>query len=61
MGSITNSFGLNSAANVMPMIAGVEITTDEAGRFNLNACIGLVGLEITSAQTSGCVPNKLRS
>ena len=37
MGSITNSFGMNSAANAMPMIAGVEITTDEAGRFNLNA------------------------
>ena len=37
MGSITNSHGMNSAANAMPMIAGVEITTDEAGRFNLNA------------------------
>lgn len=37
MGSINNSYGLNSAANAMPMIAGVEITTDEAGRFNLNA------------------------
>ena len=37
MGSITNSFGMNSAANSTPMIAGVEITTDEAGRFNLNA------------------------
>ncbi len=37
MGSITNPCGMNSAANAMPMIAGVEITTDEAGRFNLNA------------------------
>ena len=37
MGSITNPCGLNSAANAIPMIAGVEITTDEAGRFNLNA------------------------
>ena len=37
MGSITNSHGMNSAANTMPMIAGVEITTDEVGRFNLNA------------------------
>lgn len=37
MGSINNSYGMNSAANAMPMIAGVEITTDEAGRFNLNA------------------------
>ena len=37
MGSITKSCSMNSAANAMPMIAGVEITTDEAGRFNLNA------------------------
>lgn len=37
MGSINNSYGMNSAASTMPMIAGVEITTDEVGRFNLNA------------------------
>ena len=37
MGSITKSCSMNSAANSTPMIAGVEITTDEAGRFNLNA------------------------
>ncbi|MFM4996044.1 phage antirepressor KilAC domain-containing protein [Aeromonas sanarellii] len=29
--------GFAGAANALPVIAGVEITTDEAGRFNLNA------------------------
>lgn len=35
--SIMNSQAQTSAAISMPVIAGVEITTDEAGRFNLNA------------------------
>lgn len=37
MQTIAKQQHINSAANAMPMIAGVEITTDAEGRFNLNA------------------------
>ncbi|WP_208638594.1 KilA-N domain-containing protein [Xenorhabdus ehlersii] len=38
MSTITESDNMNNVANKnLPVIAGVEITTDSAGRFNLNA------------------------
>ena len=61
MGSITNPCGLNSAANAMPMIAGVEITTDEAGASISMLYIGLVVLVIIKPQTNGCDQSRQKS
>ncbi len=44
MGTIAKLSNFDSAGVNMPMIAGIEITTDEAGRFNLNALHKASGL-----------------
>lgn len=49
MGTIAKLSNFDSAGVNMPMIAGIEITTDEAGRFNLNALHKASGLGANKA------------
>jgi hypothetical protein len=52
---------LTGPLNSMPVVAGIEITTDEAGRFNLNVCIKRADSVRRKHPRSGFATSKPRS